>query len=50
VGDVLVNRSSINETKTIESKTMAMTFTKANPDGNDSFFYFSNKKKLFPSY
>ncbi|UJR29011.1 hypothetical protein I4U23_010229 [Adineta vaga] len=36
VGDVLANRSSTNETKTIESKTMAMTFTKANPDGKSS--------------
>ncbi|CAF4701930.1 unnamed protein product [Rotaria sp. Silwood1] len=36
VGDVLANRSSINETKTIESKTMTMTFTKANPDGKSS--------------
>ncbi|CAF4402568.1 unnamed protein product [Rotaria socialis] len=36
VGDTLVNRSSINETKTIESKTMTMTFTKASPDGKSS--------------
>ncbi|CAF2607106.1 unnamed protein product [Rotaria sp. Silwood2] len=36
VGDVLANRSSTNETKTIESKTMTMTFTKANPDGKSS--------------
>jgi hypothetical protein len=44
VGDVLVNRSSINETKTIESKTMTMTFTKANPDGMIHLFFVSNKK------
>ncbi|CAF0748743.1 unnamed protein product [Adineta steineri] len=36
VGDALANRSSSNETKTIESKTMAMTLTKANPDGKSS--------------
>ncbi|CAF5173516.1 unnamed protein product, partial [Rotaria magnacalcarata] len=38
VGDALVNRSSINETKTIESKTMTMTFTKASPDGISRIF------------
>ncbi|CAF0958355.1 unnamed protein product [Adineta ricciae] len=36
VGDVLANRSSTNETKTIKSKTMAMTLTKASPDGKSS--------------
>ena len=37
MGDVLANRSSDNETKSIESKSMAMTFTRAAPDGNDHF-------------
>jgi hypothetical protein len=39
VGDVLANRSSTNETKTIESRTMAMTFTRANPDGMTHLFF-----------
>ncbi|CAF1143554.1 unnamed protein product [Rotaria sordida] len=36
VGDALVDRSSTNESKTIESKTMAMSFSKASPDGKSS--------------
>ncbi|CAF3946958.1 unnamed protein product [Adineta steineri] len=36
VGGVLANRSTGDEAKTIESKTMAMTFTKASPDGKSS--------------
>jgi len=36
VGDVLANRASDNETKSIESKTMAMSFAKAPPDGKSS--------------
>ncbi|CAF4229923.1 unnamed protein product, partial [Rotaria sp. Silwood2] len=36
VGDALVNRSSTNDSKTIESKTMAMSFGKASPDGKSS--------------
>ncbi|CAF1487008.1 unnamed protein product [Rotaria magnacalcarata] len=36
VGDALANRSTTNETKTIESKTMAMSFSKAAPDGKSS--------------
>ncbi|CAF0835622.1 unnamed protein product [Adineta ricciae] len=36
VGDALTNRSSGDEPKTIESKSMAMTFTKASPDGQSS--------------
>jgi hypothetical protein len=43
VGDVLANRTSTNETTTIESKTMAMTFTKTVPDGTR---IYSDHKKL----
>ena len=38
VGDALTNRSSGDEPKTIESKSMAMTFTKASPDGMNILF------------
>lgn len=37
-GGVLADRLPSNETKTIESKTMAMTFTKASPDGRINSF------------
>lgn len=36
MGDVLANRTAENETKSIESKSMAMSFTRSAPDGKSS--------------
>ena len=36
IADVMANRSVTNETKTIQTKTMAMTFARAALDGKRS--------------
>lgn len=50
VGDVLTNRSDDEEAKSISSKSMAMTFTKAAPDGKIKNFYFHFTLKVLLFY
>lgn len=50
MGDVLANRSETDEPKSIESKAMAMTFSKAPPDGTGNSYFFDTKKKNIVLY